>query len=464
MNTEQIRHQQATGFPRLRFAAELEQSYRQARASLTRQRARPVSVVGLILFLIYAAMDLLTLPAELARVTVFIRLAITCPVIAMVVCLAFRPTPSDRTFERLYTLAYFLGGLSVVAIIGVARQLAVPLPYEGMILVLMFGYFAMGLPFVSASVVSMALVFSYFLAELGSGMPAPVIMSNLFFLMTANAIGMVGAWTSEYRHRAHFLDRQLLDLMHQAARDESRRKTELITAASHDLRQPLNVIDITLESLSPGNGETGQQPVTARLKDMIRHLRRLLGTVFDSARLNEGMVHPDIQPTLLAPIFRDMRDLITDSLGNREVELLIDHDSGNLQVLADPNLLLRVLQNLVFNAVDHSGGSTIRLCADLVGQQVCIRVSDNGAGLPSALRETLFSAYVRGPVQAGCPGLGLGLTIVREFTALMQGTCGVDTEIGRGSAFWLLLPAAATANPEPWQGLRIPSGCEHQAG
>ena len=67
MNTEQLRHQQATGFPRLRFAPDLEQSYRKTRASLIRQRARPVSIAGLILFLIYAAMDVLTLPAELAR-------------------------------------------------------------------------------------------------------------------------------------------------------------------------------------------------------------------------------------------------------------------------------------------------------------------------------------------------------------------------------------------------------------
>ncbi|WP_417567271.1 sensor histidine kinase [Marinobacter sp.] len=464
MNTEQIKHQQTTGFPRLRFAPDLEQSYQKTRASLTRQRARVASIAGLILFLIYAAIDLLTLPAELAQVTVAIRLTITSPVITVVAWLAFRSAPSDRVFEQLYTLAYFLGGLSVVAIIGVARHMAFPLPYEGMILMLMFGYFAMGLPFLSASTVSLVLVFSYFMTELWSGMPSPLIMSNLFFLMTANVIGMVGAWTSEYRHRAHFLDRQLLNLMHQAARDESRRKTELITAASHDLRQPLNVIDITLESLSPGNGGASLQPVTNRLKDMTRHLRRLLGTVFDSARLNEGMVQADIQATLLAPVFRDLRDLMADSLGSQNVELLIDQGSGKLQVLADPSLLFRVLQNLVFNAVEHSGGTTVRVSAEHQGRQVCVRVLDNGAGLPSELRETLFSPYVRGRGQTDCPGLGLGLTIVQEFTALMQGTCGVDTETGRGSAFWIRLPAAATASPEPGQGLRIPSGYEHQAG
>ncbi|WP_372999019.1 sensor histidine kinase [Marinobacter sp.] len=464
MNSEQIRQQQATGFHSLRFTPALEVAYQRSRASLIRQRARPVSVAGLVLFLIYAAMDVLTLPADLARVTVTIRLAIICPLIALVVWLAHRPFPSDRMFERLYTLAYLLGGLGVVAIIGAARQVAFPLPYEGMILMLMFGYFAMGLPFFSASMVSLALVTSYLLTELWSGMSGAAITNNLFFLMTANIIGMVGAWTSEYRHRAHFLDRQLLDLMHQAARDESRRKTELITAASHDLRQPLNVIDITLENLStPHNGVAGH-PATGQLKDMVRHLRRLLGTVFDSARLNEGMVQADIRPTPLAPIFRDLRDLLADSLSHREMALLMDHRSAGLQVLADPTLLLRALQNLIFNAVEHSGGSLIRLSATTMDQHVRLQVSDNGSGLSAELGGALFSPYVRGKGQTDYPGLGLGLTIVRDFVALMNGTCGVKTKPGQGSAFWIQLPAVATATPGPGHNSHTRSGCERPTG
>jgi signal transduction histidine kinase len=464
MTTEQIEQQQAAGFRNLRFAPDLEEAYRQSRAGLIRQRARPVSVAGLVLFLIYAIMDALTLPPQLAQVTVSIRLAITCPVIALVVWLAHRPAPSDSTFERIYTLAYLLGGLSVVAIIAAARQVAFPLPYEGMILMLMFGYFAMGLPFFSASLVSLVLVISYLMIELWNGMSGAALATNLFFLTTANIIGMVGAWTSEYRHRAHFLDRQLLDRLHRAARDESRRKTELVTAASHDLRQPLNVIDITLESLSPGNSDPGKDPVIRQLKDMIRHLRRLLGTVFDSARLNEGMVRADIRPTPLAPIFQDISDLLADSPGNRKVNIEIDHSAGNLMVMADPSLLSRVLQNLMFNAVQHSGGNVINLSAHRVDTQVLLEVSDNGTGLPPGLKDTLFSPYVRGHGQTDYPGLGLGLTIVREFVALMRGACGVDTEPGQGSVFWVRLPAAVTATRVYEPDSRTLSGYEHQAG
>jgi len=464
MTTEQIRQQQAAGFRNLRFAPDLEEAYRRTRSALIRQRARPVSVAGLFLFLIYAVMDALTLPPDLAQVTVSIRLAVTCPVIASVVWLAYRASPSDRFFERIYTLAYLVGGLSVVAIIAAARQVAFPLPYEGMILMLMFGYFAMGLPFFSASMVSLVLIVGYLLTELWSGMSGSGIATNLFFLTTANLIGMVGAWTSEYRHRAHFLDRKLLDHMHQAARDESRRKTELITAASHDLRQPLNVIDITLESLSPSKDGPAAHPATQQLRDMIRHLRRLLGTVFDSARLNEGMVQAVIRPTTLAPVFRDLNDLLADSLGNNKIEVRIDHPGSDLQVMADPSLLSRILQNLIFNAVQHSGGTAVTLSAKAMGSHVLLEVADNGIGLPSGLVDNLFSPYVRGSGPSEYPGLGLGLTIVQEFVALMRGECGAESKSGGGSVFWVRLPAAVTTTHEPGPDSRILSGCEHQAG
>ncbi len=142
MNAEQIRRQQTDGFLTLRFEPTLETRYRQARSALIRQRARVVSIAGLLLFLVYALMDVMTLPRELAQVTAFIRLAFICPIIALVLWLSHCTTLADEIFEKVYTLAYLAGGMSVIAIIVAARMQAYPLPYEGMILMLMFGYFA----------------------------------------------------------------------------------------------------------------------------------------------------------------------------------------------------------------------------------------------------------------------------------------------------------------------------------
>ncbi|MGP9832656.1 sensor histidine kinase [Marinobacter sp. NSM] len=451
MNAEQIQQQQALGFRSLNFTPGLETVYRDSRSAMIRQRARPVSIAGLMLYLVYALVDILTLPPELASITAGVRLGLVCPMIILVLVLAFQDKPSDQTFERLYTTAYLVGGIGVIAIILAARQQGYPLPYEGMILMLMFGYFAMGLPFKTATISSGFLMVTYLSAEAFAGTPVTAILSNGFFLLTANAIGMIGSWVSEYRHRAHFLDRQLLDLMHQATEDESRRKTELITAASHDLRQPLNAIHITLENLKPAGHNDHQSIVIAQLKDMVAQLRRLLGTVLDSARLSEGMIRPEIQPVSLEAVVQELDDLMAETLIRRDITLTIAAPPAGYPVLADPGLLLRILQNLVINAADHSGGNTITVSSQCQDHRVRLLVADNGTGVEPELREQLFQPYIRGSSPASCPGLGLGLTIVREFTGLMGGRCGVESPPKQGSVFWVELPAVTASRAcEPY--------------
>lgn len=444
MTEQTIRTQQAEGFRRLKFRPELEQPFRQSRAALIRERARPVSLAALMLFAAYTVMDLTMLPTRLASVTVAIRLGVTAPVIAIIGWLSFRHRPGDLAFEQLYGLAYLIGGLSVVAIIGAARVQGVPLPYEGLLLMLMFGYFAMGLPFVSASLASALIILGYGMTEWITGQESRQLMINLFFILTANTVGMVGAWLSEYRHRAHFLDQQLIRLLRDHAEAESARKTHLITVASHDLRQPLNVIGLTLENLAGGQLGAEERSLVGRLTRTVARFRHLLGTVLDISRINEGMVHAENECFELTELLRQVVDLTVDQAEAQGVRLVLDEPETTLQVRADPQLLLRVLQNLVINALDHSGGDLVTLAADTRGRTIRIDVADNGVGLDASLRDAAFSPFVRGthtPDQAA--GLGLGLAIVHELTGLMGGQCGVEDRPGAGSCFWVTLQAAA---------------------
>ncbi|WP_228289177.1 sensor histidine kinase [Marinobacter salinisoli] len=445
MDTQLIRAQQAAGFRRLRFRQELEPRYREFRAAVVRDRARLVSAAGLLLFSSYILADLLLLPAELAGVTVAIRLWLTLPTIALVWWLSFCQKPSNRVFEHLYTLAYLIGGLSVVAIIVAARVRDFPLPYEGLLLMLMFGYFAMGLPFFAVSVTSALIIAAYLAAELATGLPTAHLLVNLFFILTANTIGMVGAWLSEYRHRAHFLDQNLIELLHQEAREESEQKGRLISAASHDLRQPLNVIALMLENLSEARLSASHLSLIQRLQRTVVHFRQLLNNVLDVSRLHEGMIQPQISAFSLKPLIEQLVDLTVDHAAIHGITVASDPLSPGLGVSADPDLLLRVLQNLVFNAIDHSGGNTIGVSASQQDERVTIEISDNGSGLDDQIRQDVFQPYVRGehgPDHA--TGLGLGLAIVQELTEMMGGRCGVRSQPGHGSVFWLALMAAPT--------------------
>lgn len=442
MTPQVILAQQASGFRGLRFCPELEPDYRQLRAAVLRERARLVAGAGLLIFCVFVVLDLVMLPAELAHTTVTIRLTVTCPVIALVWWLSYQRWPSHLAFERLYTLAYLAGGLSVVAIIAAARLRDFPLPYEGLLLMLMFGYFAMGLPFFGASLASALIIATYLMCELALGLASQVVMVNLFFVLTANGIGMVGAWLTEYRHRAHYLDQQLLQLLHQSAAEESKRKGHLITVASHDLRQPLNVIGMALTNLSAAPLPAEQVGLVQRLRATVGHFQRVLGTVLDISRINEGMIHPRIRSLDLDNLLEQLEDLTTDHADLHGIRLTRTSTEPGLQVDADPDLLLRALQNLVFNGIDHSGGTLIQIATQRQSQAVQIRVTDNGAGLAPELQDRIFQPFVRsGSGQDHSPGLGLGLAIVKELTDLMHGACGVE-RLPVGTAFWLELPVS----------------------
>lgn len=448
MNIDQLRHQQAAGFHWLRFQPELESRYREIRDQGIRERARLVCASALVLFLVYALLDWVMLPEGLARNTIFIRLLITCPTISLVWWLSWQPM-KPGVFLRFYGLAYLVGGLSVVAIIGIARLAAFPLPYEGILLMLMFGYFAMGLPFRLVSALSLGLVGTYVVMEYATGMAMQELAINGFFIMTANIIGMVGSWLSEHRQRAHFLDRQMLEALRHNAEQESERKTSLITVASHDLRQPLNIISLILETLTDKNLPDEQSQLIARLKTSVTHFNGLLASVLDISRLQEGMVKPEPEPLLPDSVMAQL----AETCGERAQSLGIDlHFSNHCDrsdgsqtsaVLADPQLLHRILQNLIFNALDHSGADRIDIEASEDNRQLVFTVRDNGRGIDQATREQIFDPFFRTSL-ANDPGLGLGLAIVKELSELMEGTCTVAPDSPGGACFRVALPASAT--------------------
>lgn len=447
MHIAQLQQQNDVGFRRLRFSPELEPHYRRVRDKGIRERARPVCASALALFLLYALLDTLMLPASIAHDTVLVRLLVTCPVIAGVWWLSYS-TLSPATFVRLYGLAYLIGSLSVVVIIALARLNHQPLPYEGILLMLMFGYFVMGLPFRRVSIISLIMIVAYLFAEHATGLEGQQLLIHGFFIGTANVIGMVGSWLSEHRQRAHFLDRQMLELSRTQAEQESQRKTRLITVASHDLRQPLNVISLILEHLDGDPLPPQPASLVTRLKTSVAHFNGLLGSILDISRIQEGMIAPEPQPLNTRLTLEQIIETCGEEARERGVTLTLSPETkaANIAVLADPQLLYRILQNLVVNALEHSGATRIELHARYQsGQgQVRVDVSDNGRGMDPAGAAQAFDPFYRhhsGPTSR--PGLGLGLAIVRELSSLMDGQCGVTSAPGYGCCFWIELPASA---------------------
>jgi CheY-like chemotaxis protein len=117
---------------------------------------------------------------------------------------------------------------------------------------------------------------------------------------------------------------------------------------------------------------------------------------------------------------------------------------GDVAVLTDPQLLERVVRNLVSNAVRYTQGGSVRLVARLRAATACVHVIDTGVGIPADKRKAIFQEFVRlqGESNGADQGLGLGLAIVQRLCGLLGLRVGLRSQAGRGSVFTLAIPLA----------------------
>ena len=440
MTMQHLQFQRARGFRNLRFVPELERQFQRHRFETLRGRAKAVGVSALALFLIYCVLDYACFPQRLWAWTIPVRLFVTCPVIIMVFVLLRMQAP-QRLFLAYYNFSYLWGGLSLVLIIGLARWQRVDMPYDGVLLALMFGYFLMGLSWRAASWLSSLVVMAYLATEWLAGTEHQQIFYNSFFLLTAHAIGMVGSWLQEYQQRAHFLDRCQLDQARSKAEQDSHRKSRFVAVASHDLRQPLNVINLLLENLRGTLAEADRKRMVDHLLGSVDHLNRLLESVLDISRLEEGMVRAEPEAVDLVPFLERMRTELEAAVDARGVAL--DYEFAETAwARADVILLRRILRNLVLNALQHANCSRILITLNGSAERISLCVSDDGRGIEPHTRSTLFEPYIKGLGSPGHEGgLGLGLAIVRQLARLMGGDCELMDDAG-GARFRVSLPTA----------------------
>ena len=443
MNLEQVNDQRDRGFRFLRFEPELEAAFFATRIQALRERARPVALSALVLFLVYCVLDYVSFPERVWLWTVPIRLLVSSPVIILV--LVLHPlSDHPRLFSRLYAFSYLWCSLSLVLIIAVARWQAAPMPYDGILLSLMFGYFLMGMSCRVVSALSTLVVLAYLAMEWFAGTAHLEILHKSFFLFTAHGMGMVGSWLQEYGQRAHFLDRCQLDLGRVRAELESERKSRFVAIASHDLRQPLNVINLLLANLSASRSAAERARIRDQLGSSVDHLNRLLESLLDMSRLEEHLVRAVVEPVnvpdLLARVCRESR--VTSS---GQIRLELAPVEAGLWVRADPILLRRILHNLILNALQHADCQRIWLDARVREGRVVIEVGDDGRGIDPREQAQMFDPYTKGTASSTAErGLGLGLAIVAQLTRLMDGQCALVSDVGAGCRFQLsFAPAQA---------------------
>jgi signal transduction histidine kinase/CheY-like chemotaxis protein len=226
----------------------------------------------------------------------------------------------------------------------------------------------------------------------------------------------------------------------------SRAKDEFLAMLGHELRNPLAPIVTALELLRlRGGGRLGR--VEEVISRQVDHLTRMVDDLLDVARVARGRVTLSRRPGELWPIIAHAIELASPLVEGRRHHLTVSVPRAGLEVSADPDRLAQVVSNLLTNAAKYTPpGGHIAISAAREGGSLVVRVKDNGAGIAPELLPRVFEPFVQAAQgrdrRAG--GLGLGLTLVKNLTAMHGGSVEAHSEgAGRGSEFVVRVPALA---------------------
>lgn len=222
-------------------------------------------------------------------------------------------------------------------------------------------------------------------------------------------------------------------------------RADVVSMASHELRNPLTILMMTTDILDDAARKLGNQEIGALTSDArVAAIRcnLLVDELLDLGRLDAERLQLRIGATPLLPALRSAIEVSISQHGPREVEISGDAAS---HVSADPDRLKTILRNLIDNAFKYSPqDSTVRVHISEENSRVRLDVLDEGGGVASEYRELIFERYHRAPATAHVSGIGIGLFLSRELARRMNGElCCIESE--RGSDFRLELPGATPA-------------------
>jgi len=237
------------------------------------------------------------------------------------------------------------------------------------------------------------------------------------------------------------------DITH--VKELDRLKSDFLAKVSHEFRTPLSSIIMGIDILREGIlGEVNpsQLDLLDSSKEDCRRLSKLIGDILELSRVESRRVERVNVRLNLAAVVADTLKPHSLPAGNKGVQLDCQVADDLPEIWADPEELRWVINNLVSNAVRHTGqGGSVRVTANREADHLMIAVSDTGEGIPVAELARIFERFHQvGGEAVSTPGsVGLGLAIVKEVVESYGGRISVSSEPGRGSTFTVRIPFAA---------------------
>ena len=225
-----------------------------------------------------------------------------------------------------------------------------------------------------------------------------------------------------------------------------RLRSDLFSTVAHELRTPLTAIRTAVGLLLDPETRAAVEERRELLLTVERNaerLQRLADTTLEMARFRTGKMRLQLRRFDARELGDDVRLALGPVLDEKDQRISLTVGSEPVWVFADHRRIERAIVNLVSNAHKFSApGSEIRFAASRMGDEVCWEVADDGPGIADEERPLLFERFFVSASARGAGGIGLGLPIVLFTAQAHGGRVEVESELGRGSVFRLIVPAS----------------------
>jgi signal transduction histidine kinase len=240
-----------------------------------------------------------------------------------------------------------------------------------------------------------------------------------------------------------------LEVRRREAEEASVRKTRFLAAVSHDIRTPVNAINLmadVIRRLAANPALAGQIPEMAqKLQANALSLVGLVSDVLDITRFDTGKIELQESDFLLNDLVGEECRQLVPLAQDKGIELVVKPPERTVWLHTDRVKLGRILGNLIGNAVKFTEHGRVEVSAALgPDRRVLFRVADTGVGIPPEHLAHVFDefAQLRNPERDRNKGTGLGLAICKRLVEVMGGTLALDSTVGKGSTFTVTLPAS----------------------
>jgi two-component system, sensor histidine kinase len=248
-------------------------------------------------------------------------------------------------------------------------------------------------------------------------------------------------------------ERRIAAALLRAARDEAQQantqKGRFLASASHDLRQPLQTLQLLNGVLLRQVDDATAVQLLGNQRDVLASMSGLLNNLLDIGRIEAGNISLRIEDVNMADLFRDLQiefDTVASAQG-----IAFTVEGCSQAVRTDRILFRQILENLVSNALKYTVAGSVTLSCAVRSGDLAIEVTDTGIGIAPHQLTSVFDEFYQVRRRSNHPGVGLGLAIVKRLVDSLGLSIDVTSTLGVGSSFCLLIPARMVSDAVPHQ-------------